>query len=183
MTTVNAVFGTAVRDGLITRNPCAGLELPEVVKTEVLIPSDEQFTEILDALRYPWYRRMVIATASTGLRSGEIRGLTEDRVNWLGRTVKVDRQLVSVVGGVPELGPLKTEASYRTVPVAQCVIDVMATELGEHGAGPGGLIFTNQRRNPMCGKTIGSTLSPFWIPSGGRKAPGCTCSATTTRPS
>lgn len=157
--TVKSVFGHAVEAGLIARNPCVGLALPEVVKEEVVIPTAEQLREIISTLHSPWYRRLVIAVAGTGLRSGEIRGLTEDRVDWLRRTVKVDRQLADVVDGQPVFAPPKTAAGHRTIPVARCVIDILAEQLAERGAGPECLIFTNQRRGPISRNTLNHALS------------------------
>jgi integrase len=177
---VSSVFASAVTDELIARNPCSGLVLPEMSQAPVLIPTNEQMTSIVAAVRAPWYRRMVLVAAGSGLRAGELRGLTEDRVDWLRGKIKVDRQLAE-----RELiwGPPKSKAGYRTVRVAQSVIDLMAQQIAERGLGPGGLIFTNRtggfvkhrrstRRWPEC-----STLSA------GRPGPGSICSGTTTRAS
>ena len=56
-------------------------------------------------------------------------GLTLDRVDFLRRTLRVDRQLVTVPGRAPFLGPPKTTASHRTIPLAQVVIDALAAHL------------------------------------------------------
>lgn len=48
------------------------------------------------------------------MRQGEIFGLTVDRINFLRREVVVDRQLLTVIGEKPHLGPPKTKASVRT---------------------------------------------------------------------
>lgn len=126
----------AVVDELIPRNPCARVVLSGDPDTEVVIPSTEQFAAIVAKLLTLYYRRLVLVASGTGLQSGELRGLTEDRVDWLRRTVKVDRQLVSVTAGEPVFGPPETKASYRMIPVAQCVIDVMAEQIAQRGAGP-----------------------------------------------
>ncbi|MGH9156559.1 MAG: hypothetical protein ACRD1K_12145 [Acidimicrobiales bacterium] len=43
----------------------------------------------------------VIVGAGLGLRQGEATGLTADRIDWLaGRSVRVDRQLVTPAAGV-----------------------------------------------------------------------------------
>lgn len=166
---VSTVFSRAVDDGLIVRNPCVGLSLPELVKVEVVIPTDEQLLAIVAALgvRVPWYRRLVLVAAGSGLRAGELRGLTEDRVDWLRRTIKVDRQLAE---RALVWGPAKSGASYRTVPVAKSVIDVMAEQLAERGRGPGGLIFTNRSggciRQPALNKALSGALGPLGWPVG-----------------
>ena len=74
------------------------------------------------------HRALIITAAGTGLRPGSRSGLTVDRVEFLRRTVKVDRQLVRFRGRGVELGPVKTPRSYRTVPLP----DVVADALAEH---------------------------------------------------
>lgn len=170
--TVGAVFARAVEDGLIARNPCKGLALPEVAIAEVVIPTDKQLAEILGALMSPWYRRLVITAAGTGMRSGELRGITEDRVDWLRRTVKVDRQLLDVRAGAPVWGPPKTAAGYRTIPVAQCVIDVMAEQIAQRKSGPEGLIFTGRTGKPLSASAANQALSRALDPLGWPEATG-----------
>lgn len=156
--TVHAVFEHAVVDGLIVRNPCKGLSLPEITTGEVLIPTDEQFRAVLAGLHSPWYRRLVLVAAGTGMRSGELRGLTVDgdrpgdppRVDFLRRTIRVDRQLVGITAdGQPIFGPPKTDAGYRTIPVDQAVMDLLAQQIAVQGLGPGGAIFTGR-----CGQLV-----------------------------
>jgi integrase len=71
---------------------------------------------------------MIILAAGTGLRQGEIFGLTLDRVDFLRRTLFVDRQLIGVRGQAPKFGPPKTASSIRTVPLP----DVVLHALSEH---------------------------------------------------
>ena len=93
----------------------------------------------------PRYRAMVILAAGSGLRQGECFGLTVDRVDFLRRTVTVDRQVVVHAGSPPHLAPPKTKASYRTVPVPQVVLDALAAHLAAYTSGLEGLVFTNDK--------------------------------------
>ena len=49
-------------------------------------------------------------------------GLTADRLDFLRRTLRVDRQLSVVAGEAPRLTPPKTSASVRTVPLPAVVV-------------------------------------------------------------
>jgi integrase len=81
--------------------------------------------------------------AGTGLRQGEAFGLTLDRVDFLRRRVRVDRQLVQVGSGAPAFGPPKTAASVRTVPMADVTLQALARHLEAYPVdGPGALVFT-----------------------------------------
>jgi integrase len=61
------------------------------------------------------YKAMVTLAVGTGMRQGEVFGLTVDRVDFLRRTVTVDRQLIKVTGREPFLAPPKTRASVREI--------------------------------------------------------------------
>ncbi len=59
-------------------------------------------------------------------------------------------QLVRARGAGVALGPLKTQASYRTLPLATVVIQAIAAHLTEWPATrEPGLIFTNERGAPI----------------------------------
>ena len=62
--------------------------------------------------------------------------MSVDRVDWLRRTVRVDRQWSQAGGWAPP----KTRASYRTVPVAAEVLEVLAHHLELHGPGGDGVL-------------------------------------------
>ncbi len=85
-------------------------------------------------------------------------GLTVDRVDFLRRTVKVDRQMVTPAGkGEPAFGPPKTQRSFRRVPLADVVLEELSAHLAEHGTGEHGLILCSDKtqRSPR-GRALGS---------------------------
>jgi integrase len=90
-----------------------------------------------------------VLAAGSGLRQGEAFGLTVDRVDFLRRTVKVDRQLVLNGQGAPRFGPPKTDKSHRTVPVPALVTDALSAHLATYGSGDDGLIFSNDDGGPI----------------------------------
>ncbi|MHA6618925.1 site-specific integrase [Pseudonocardia sp. DLS-67] len=87
------------------------------------------------------YRALVVLAAGTGLRQGECFGLTVDRIDFLRRTLEVDRQLIGSDGGKPVFGPPKTAASVRTVPLPTVVVQALAEHVRVHGTGAEGLLF------------------------------------------
>lgn len=88
-------------------------------------------------------RQVYLDADEVAQRQGEAIGLTADRVDYLRRTIAVDRQLVLLPGGPPRFGPPKTASSHRIVPVPRFVTDAVAGHLAEFGAGPAGLLFTS----------------------------------------
>jgi integrase len=121
---LRGVLRAAVADRIIPSDPSAGLRLPRVVRTEVRIPTPGEVEAVMTAID-PRYRALIAVGAGLGLRQGEAFGLSRDNVSLAG--VKVDRQLKRNAVGV-ELGALKTNRSYRTVPLPQSV----ARELAAH---------------------------------------------------
>ena len=71
------------------------------------------------------WRAAVYVMASTGLRLGECLGLTVDRVDFLRRTIRIDRQMVTVKGST-SFGTPKTRAGVRTIPVPETITDMLA---------------------------------------------------------
>ena len=147
---VVAVFRAAVRDRVLTSSPCFDIRLPTKRPASMLeVLSAEQVLSLADAMPAR-YRALVIAGAGTGLRPGELFGLSINRVEFLRGTIRVDQQVVRTRGQGVGLGPLKTPGSYRTVPLAKTVGDALAAHLARWPAHPElGVIFTNEAGGPI----------------------------------
>jgi len=145
---VNAVFAAALADRVIASNPCTGLRLPRPVGKQVHPMAHTEVVAMADTVPAR-YRALMLAGAGTGMRQGELLGLTVDRVDFLRRTLRVDRQLVTLVGQAPVFGPTKTAASVRTIPVPSVVLEAITAHLQAYGAGPERLIFTNEEGGPI----------------------------------
>jgi integrase len=122
------IFKAAVRDRRIVASPCEGTRLPKVHRQRIE-PMTFEAVEALTAAMPERYRALVTLAAGTGLRQGEIFGLTVDRIDFLRRQLTVDRQLVTMPDRAPYLAPPKTQASVRVVPLPQVVVDAVAAHL------------------------------------------------------
>ena len=90
---------------------------------------------------------MVLSAAGLGLRPGELFGLTVDCVEFLKRTLRVEQEPLPLRGQGVKLGPLKTAASYRSVPLPDVVGQDTAAHLKIWPPHPGlGVVFTNEPR-------------------------------------
>jgi integrase len=168
---VVAVFRAAVRDRLIAVSPCVGIQRPERPSTAILEVLNVEQIIALNGAMPERYRALVLTGAGLGLRPGELFGLAVDRVDFLRRMVRVDQQLVRVRGGV-ELAALKTEGSYRSVPLPATIGDALAAHLARWPAeGERGLVFTNERGAPiqaypfsvLFGRARGRAGLPAWV--------------------
>ncbi|MFP5376021.1 MAG: tyrosine-type recombinase/integrase [Acidimicrobiia bacterium] len=143
-----AIFAAAVEDRLIPVTPCKGVRLPKVEAAQVVPLSTEAVEALIGAVPER-YRALVVLAAGTGLRQGEAFGLTTGAVDFLRRSLRVERQLVLLPGGPPYLAPPKTAASRRTVPLPDVVIEALAAHLTAYRVEGDGLIFTTPAGEPI----------------------------------
>lgn len=99
-----AIFRAAVDDRLIRESPCRGIKLPKIEHPKV-VPLETAAVQALVQAVPDRYRALVVLAAGTGLRQGEALGLTLEHVDFLRRTLRVERQLVTVAGREPYLAP------------------------------------------------------------------------------
>jgi integrase len=169
--TIRGIFASmlksAVRDRIIPRSPLDGIRAPRPVRVRVRPMPIETVQAIHDQMT-PRYAAAVMLGAACGLRRGEAFGLTVDRVDFLRRTITVDRQLVQLAGQPPEFGPPKTAASVRDIPAPRFVIDELAAHLAAYPPGAGGLIFTTTLGGPVGRRTFSSAWHRAGAPDGSR---------------
>lgn len=154
--TLMSALNTAVRRGLLERNPAATVELPPVPRATVRTWTAAEAARFVEASRTDrWgllYRFMLV----TGMRRGEAVALRWADLDMEEGLVQVHRQLVAVGPDVLE-GPPKSEAGRRTL----VLDDRTLTELKLHAltdpattsAGPEDHVFARD----------GQALSPGFV--------------------
>jgi len=143
-----AILRAAVEDRIIAVSPCRGIRLPKIEKIRVEPLETDEVVALADAVD-DRYRALVVLAAGTGMRQGEVFGLTLPRLDLLRRVVKVQQQLITIQGRVPYLGPPKTEASVRTIPLPLIVVDSVAAHLAEYEPGDLRTVFSGDRGEPL----------------------------------
>jgi integrase len=144
-----SVFRSAVRNRDLGTSPCDGIVLPKVEKRRVEPMAVQSVHEVAAAVP-AHYRAAVLLAAGTGMRQGEVFGLTLSHVDFLRRTVRVEQQLLTPNRGPASLGPPKTSSSRRTVPLPQVVVDELARHLERFPVRhPWGLVFTTETGKPV----------------------------------
>lgn len=152
---VTSILAAAVRRRVLARSPLNGkkaVNLPRDIKERVVPLTTEQVLTIADRIN-PRYRSLVLLGAATGLRSGELRGLTTNRLIWGDvLTVRVDRQLLN---NTPKWGPPKTARSDRAVTVDDVTAGMLQYHILRWPPLPSGLIFTGTTNGPLNSTSIG----------------------------
>lgn len=141
------IMRCAVTDRLIPASPCVGIKRPSIDRPPVKPLTTAHVLELSDAVPAR-YRAVIVLAAGSGLRQGELFGLDLERIDWLTRSVVVDRQLTSPIKGEPYLAPPKSKASIRRVPVADAVLAELSEHVREYPPGEG-FLFTNAAGAPL----------------------------------
>jgi len=130
-------------------------DLPRLPAKSMLVPIDTLTVgKIRDAMP-DRYRAFVTVGAGTGMRRGELLGLTWDRVDFNKGKILVDRQISrSSTADEPAWAQTKTEASERTIPVADGVLAAIDAHVQEFGKHETGLIFTTEIRSALRPSTL-----------------------------
>lgn len=97
-------------------NPADRAVLPRHMRATKRSAPDEAVTQLIINARDDYWGMYYYTLLYTGLRRGELLGLTWGDVDLEAGEIHVDKQLI-YVHGKPTIGPLKTESSIRTVPI------------------------------------------------------------------
>lgn len=148
--TVRSTYGTlsqilkdAALDGVLPANPAKGVEMPRLDRGQLDIPDASKVREIEDGMP-AHLRSMAVVAAATGLRLGELRGLTADRIK--GGKLTVDRQLNLDGTG---FGDPKTAAGHRTIEMGKVAREAIQAHIKTYGTGPHGLIWRTKDDRPL----------------------------------
>ena len=152
---LTGIYRAAMLDRLVAMSPCEGVALPKSTAVEVIPPTVEEVHALLAAMP-DRYRIAGWLAAGVGLRQGEALGLTVDRIDFLRRQVRIDRQMVTPKRGEPHFGAVKGDCSVRTVPLADTVLEALSGHLAVFPPGPDGLVVTYVDGRPVRRNRFGA---------------------------
>jgi integrase len=134
--TLKSAFRMGVRWNMLRRSPLEGISLARVPERQPAYFSRQEFQRLLDAIREPWLRDVVLFAAVTGMRQGEILSLSWNQVD-----------LETRVARLTSSASFRTKTGKRrTVPLGETAIQVLQRRK------PGiesGLVFTLRGKRLM----------------------------------
>jgi integrase len=155
----------AVANGYIKFNPAGACVLPRVEKKE-LKPLDEvDTTRFLEAIQGHQMEILFTVTLFTGMREGEVLGLTWDCVDFNRGTIVINKQLQKEkkAGAQYFLAPTKNDKARSLTP-APFVMDLLCRRkdeqeadrkaAGEWWSNPMNLVFTNNAGGNLIPQTV-----------------------------
>lgn len=130
---VRSVLRAAVRDRLIVHDPSAGVTLPRRRHQEhaMSIPTPDTVRRVYEASE-AWHHAFIGLCAFAGLRLGEASGVQLADINFLRRTLRVERQLHRQPGGKLEIRSPKY-GSERTVHLPDGLLRILAEHVEQIG--------------------------------------------------
>jgi integrase len=152
------ILAAAVDVRLIATSPYERVPLPRIERHEMRFLSPAEVASLSESID-PRYRALVLVGAFGGLRIGELAGLKRQRVDLLHRRLDVAEVCTEAEGHL-YVGPPKTRAGRRSVPIPQQVVDELAEHL-KRWAGPE-LVFTAPGGGPL---RAASWRHRFWQPA------------------
>ena len=125
---LGTMLKSAKMNDLITKHPMDGVRYTKPVRAAsdikfLTVDEQEKFMEVAKR-SHNYYQYALIL--ETGLRTGELIGLTWDAIDWKKRTLTVNKTLeYRHKQGVWRAGPPKTVQSYRTIPLTQRAYSIL----------------------------------------------------------
>lgn len=116
-----SAMGVAVELELIKSNPLCKVRLPKKEKQDKDFFSQEEITEILEAAKGTEDYLFLMVCFSTGGRRGEITALKWKNVDWVNKTIHIEKSFVEGVREVVYKDP-KSTSSIRTIPLPDYVM-------------------------------------------------------------
>lgn len=175
-TLLTSVFQFAVDNDYIRRNPCRNCDQDKAEPSTKTALTKRQQEKLLDFLEnddlHKVYYPLILFILNTGLRAGEVCGLTKDDIDMKKGVVHVRKQL-----GYRNIGdgyqyywqPLKTAAGHRDIPLTPAAKKALIMEkeldfaLGRRAkeqevAGRSGIVFINNRGMALNSYSIDGTI-------------------------
>jgi len=151
---LSSALTCAMRDELVSRNVARLVELPKHETAEVYPWSADETKHFLDAASTNSFYPAFLLLGLLGMRRGEVLGLRWQDVDFAQNLLHVRQQLQRGEDGL-ELGPLKTKASKRDLPLLGIVRHaLLAQQARRVSTGNQSLVFTAEGGRPLEASTL-----------------------------
>jgi integrase len=163
-TCLSGIFTALVKSGVLTVNPCKNAEKPR---------QDEKNPAYLDNLQTPLFvdtlaavpldddMRLVFTLGlRLGLRSGEIRGLSWQNIDFQNNVVHIKQAVNLDADGKMFIGTVKTKRSVRDLPLSDGLRDILSAHREKQQERAAALGSAWQPLDLVCADATGGIITP-----------------------
>ncbi len=125
---MGTMFRSTVMNDLIAKHPMDGVRYTKPVRAvdDIKFLTVEEQQKFLEAAKRSHNYAQYALLLETGLRTGELVGLTWDAIDWKKRTLTVNKTLeYRHSHQFWRAGPPKTQQSYRTIPLTNRAYEIL----------------------------------------------------------
>ena len=125
---LGSMFKAAKENGLIEKHPMDGVRFDSPVKAvdEIHFLTVSEQKAFLEAAKHSHNYNQYVLILETGLRTGEMIGLTWDAIDWDKHTLTVNKTMeFRHKQHEWRAGPPKTKTSYRTIPLTDTAYQIL----------------------------------------------------------
>lgn len=154
----------AQKMGYIRSDPLVAVTLPRIVRKQIKPLEDEELSAFLKEIRGNPYELVYFVTVFTGLRQGEVLGLTWDCVNFEKQTLLINKQHGKKKGTREYCFSSLKNDRPRVIEAADGVMDALkkqqlrqqrwAARLKDGWGNPDNLVFTTETGRYLCNQTV-----------------------------
>ena len=126
--TMGTMFKSALMNDLIIKHPMNGVRYSKPVQAvdDIKYLTMEEQGKFLETAQRSHNYAQYALILETGLRTGELIGLTWDAIDWEKRTLTVNKTLeYRHMPAFWRAGPPKTQQSYRTIPLTNRAYEIL----------------------------------------------------------
>ncbi|WP_307132804.1 tyrosine-type recombinase/integrase [Streptomyces aurantiacus] len=147
---VSSALTRAMREEILTRNVAKLVEVKDTYKRGTVIrpwvPAEaRRFLEV--AIEHQWFPAFLISVLY-GLRRGEVLGLRWRDIDFDNMEIHIEQQVFRA-GGKVQIGPVKTRAGERDLPLLGVVGPLLERWTKQYGGLGDGLAFTTSTGQPI----------------------------------
>lgn len=160
------MFDKAMTDNYVLKNPAKGIKLIRNEKKDIRVLTKEEQIEFFDCCKGTFYDNLFTVALSTGLRQGELCGLTVNDIDFDKKELTINKTLLyqkleGDEGKEFHINPPKTKTSNRIIPInRQCEIalkkqfiqrnNILSKKSAKPLEGFDDLLFTTKFGTPIC---------------------------------
>jgi len=121
---MHRALNQAMKWDLIVRNVSDNVELPKKIKYQATILNSTQVAKLINVTKNTYIYIPVMIAISTGMRRGEILGLTWNNIDLKNFTLNVVQAVYPTKNGLTVLPP-KTKTSIRKITIPPTLVEIL----------------------------------------------------------